>query len=366
MNDRTAKKAAIKRATLSAQASMNQLDAQTLERLTELYRQSVDALSKLIGSFADSEGLVPISSLQALLASTEVGLQQLEAQKAALLTDGLNQAALLGVSPFAVDEAVMIGANLSAIPADAVKFVRNFIADDGLQLSDRIWRNDNHARQIVRDAINQSVIQGYSASRTAQELLSGGQGLGKDLQAKLKANAAGPLGQTITQQLFTGDGTPYANALRVARTELNRAYVKSYEIGAFSHPNVIGTRFLLSPNHPKHDICDMHAHANLYGLGPGVYPEGKNPCPAHPNTLSYTEVVFKDEVSAADRQGKQNRLDWLNDQPAAVQESVLNSRNKRIALEKGLLKENAIATPWKVLKVRLDQQGHNTSAWGAS
>jgi hypothetical protein len=365
MSDRTAKKAAIKRATLSAQTAMNQLDAETLGQLTELYKQAVDAITETIDSFADIEGAIPIGALQALLAATEARLRQLEAQKAVLLNNGLTQAALLGVSPFAVDTVAMMGANLPAVADEAVKFVKNFIAEDGLQLSDRIWRNDNHARQVVKDAINQAVIQGYSASRTAQELLSSGQGLSKEVQAKLKANAAGPLGQTITQQLFTGEGSPYVNALRLARTELNRAHIKAYDAGAFSHPDVIGTRFLLSPNHPRYDICDMHAHANLYGLGPGVYPEGKNPCPAHPNTLSYTEVVFKDEVIATDRAGKQDRLSWLNDQPAGIQESVLNSRKKRIALEKGLLNENAIATPWQVLKVRLDKQGYNTDTWGA-
>lgn len=365
MSDRSAKKAAIKRATLSAQTAMNKLDSETLDQLTELYQQAVDAITETIDSFADIEGAVPIGALQALLAATEARLRQLEAQKAVLLNNGLNQAALLGVSLFAVDAAAMVGVNLPIVADEAVKFVRNFIAADGLQLSDRIWRNDNHARQVVSDAINSAVIQGYSASRTAQELLSGGQVISKELQNKLRANAAGPLGQTITEQLFTGVGSPYAAALRVARTELNRAHINAYEAGAFSHPDVVGTRFLLSPNHPKHDICDMHAHANIYGLGPGVYPKGKNPCPAHPNTLSYTEAVFKDEVTAEDRQGKQGRLQWLNDQPAGVQESVLNSRKKRIALEKGLLNENAIATPWHVLKVRLDQQGHNTDKWGA-
>jgi hypothetical protein len=365
VTDRTAKKAAIKRATQSAQAAMNQLDAQTLKQLTELYRQTVEGLTEVIDSYADSDGTISINVLQALLATTEARLRQLELQKAALIDAGLIQAAQLGISPFAVDSAVMTGANLSAIPEEAVKFVKNFIAEDGLQLSDRIWRNDNHARQVVKDAINSAVIQGHSASRTAQELLSGGQGLSKEVQDKLKSNTAGPLGKTIEEQLFTGEGTPYANALRLARTELNRAHIKAYDAGAFLHPDVIGTRFLLSPNHPRHDICDMHAHANLYGLGPGVYPEGKNPCPAHPNTLSYTEVVFRDEVSDADRKGKQDRLAWLNDQSSGVQESVLNSRKKRIALEKGLLNENAIATPWSVLKVRLERQGHNTDTWGA-
>jgi hypothetical protein len=367
MSDRLAKKAAIKRATKAAQEQMNQLDAHTLAQLTELYQQVVDVLHAAIDNFADSDddGVVPIGALQALLSTTESRLRQLETQKTALLNNGLSQAALLGISPFAADAVAMMGVHLPAVADEAVTFVKNFIAEDGLQLSDRIWRNDNHARQVVKDAINQAVIQGYSASRTAQELLSRGESVGKDLQNKIKANSAAPLKKTISEQLFTGEGSPYANALRLARTELNRAHVKAYEAGAFSHPDVIGTRFLLSPAHPKPDICDMHARVNLYGLGPGVYPPGKNPCPAHPNTLSYTEVVFKDELTAEDRHGKQDRLAWLNDQPTGVQESVLNSRKKRIALEKGLLNENAIATPWKVLKVRLERQGHNTDKWGS-
>lgn len=364
MSDNTAKKAAIKRASKAAQQAMNRLDAQTLEQLTVLYRYAVNGLNGVIDSYADSDGTVHLDVLQALLATTEAKLRQLETQKAALLTGGMESAALLGVQPFTAD-AASLTANLSAVADQAVKFSRNFIAEDGLQLSDRIWRSDNHARQVVRDAINQTVIQGYSVSRSAQDLLSGGQGLSKELQDKLKANTAVTLKKTITQQLFTGNGSPYANALRLYRTEINRVHVNAYEAGAFSHPDVIGTRFLLSPNHPKHDICDMHAHANVYGLGPGVYPEGKNPCPAHPNTLSYTEVVFKDEVTAEDRQSKQDRLAWLADQPLWAQESVLNSRKKRIALEKGLLNENAIATPWNVLKARLDRQGHNTDTWGS-
>jgi len=363
MTDRTAKKAAIKRASASARNAMDQLDADTLDKLTALYRDAVDGLHNIIDSFADSDSAVPFDTLQALLAAAESRLKQLEAQRTALLNSSMNAAALLGVKPF-LAAAARLTSNIIAIPEQAITFVQRFVADDGLQLSDRIWRTDNHARQIVRDAINQAVIQGHSASRAAQELLSSGQPGNSALQAKLKANAAGPLKKTIEQQLFGGVGTPYDNAKRLFRTEINRANGQAYQATAFSHPDIIGTRFLLSPNHPKHDICDMHAHANIYGLGAGVYPQGKNPWPAHPNTLSYTEVVFADEVTDSDKQGKQAAISWLNDQPIAVQESVLNSRFKRIALQKGLLPATAIATPWRDLKPRLEKQGHNTDTWG--
>jgi len=109
----------------------------------------------------------------------------------------------------------------------------------------------------------------------------------------------------------------------------------------------------------------MHASVNRYGLGRGVYPKGKTPWPAHPNTLSFTEVVFEDEVTDEDTAGKEDRIAWLKKQPATVQWSVLNSRKKRAALVKDLLKENQIGTPWKVLKKRFIKQGIDVEQFAA-
>lgn len=362
MTDRTAIKASIKRASQHARDAMNQLDAEALQQLTALYQQAVKSINAAIDGYADSADSIPLQSLQSLLRVTELHLRQLEAQRNTLLTENLQAAAEVGVKPFLIESAILSQATATSVN-QAVKFVENFIAEDGLQLSDRIWRIDNHAKQIVADAINRAVVQGHSASKAAEELLSQGQAVSKDLQKKINANKAPGIKKRIAQELLTGNGTPYANALRVFRTEINRAHGEAYLATAFSHPDVVGTRFLLSPNHPKHDICDLHASANLYGLGPGVYPKDKNPWPAHPNTLSYTEVVFQDEISTADKAGKQSPLDWLNDQTAAVQALVLNSDKKRIALEKGLLPANAIATPWRDLKPRLQKQGHDTDEW---
>ena len=61
-------------------------------------------------------------------------------------------------------------------------------------------------------------------------------------------------------------------------------------------------------------------------------------------------MVFADEVTREDRKGKQNRIDWLNRQPYAVQYQVLGSRKKVDALQSGLLKEHHIERPWKDIR----------------
>ena len=75
--------------------------------------------------------------------------------------------------------------------------------------------------------------------------------------------------QRAGDALLTGRMNPYYQAERVMRTEINRAYGETALQAAIQHPDVIGVKFKLSPRHPRFDICDMHANANLHGLGPG-------------------------------------------------------------------------------------------------
>lgn len=117
------------------------------------------------------------------------------------------------------------------------------------------------------------------------------------MQQQLGLDKAETLSKTIADVLTQDPNNAYSRALRVMRTELNRAHGEAYRQGAGRHPDVIGERFVLSPNHPKPDICDEYARADQYGLGPGVYPVGKAPWPAHPNTMSYLEAVFRDDAA---------------------------------------------------------------------
>ncbi|MEQ1658508.1 MAG: hypothetical protein ABL896_06990, partial [Hylemonella sp.] len=96
------------------------------------------------------------------------------------------------------------------------------------------------------------------------------------------------------------------------RTEINRAHGEAYMAGGESTPDFAGWRYLLSPRHPAPDICDLLATQNLHGLGNGVYPtREQTPWPAHPNTLSFVEMVFLEEVTQADRTGKETELQAL-------------------------------------------------------
>jgi len=354
-NTRTATKAAIKRASAKSRAAMNRYDREILERLTELYKEARIDLADVISSYADGEETLRLEVLQELLQQINQRIEQLaQARDLLLINDGLQYGIERGLEPFigAID-----GPALSRVADEALRFTINHQMNDGLKLSDRLWRNTSQAKRVIGNAISQAVIQGHSASQAAQDFISRGVTVPRDVQQQINGSNAFRVARVAGDQLMKAEGNPYYNAKRLFRTEINRAHIEAFRNSSFEHSDVIGTRFLLSNRHPKPDICDMHARVNRFGLGPGVYPKGKSPLPAHPNTLSYEEAVFADEVSEEDKNGKQTRIEWLKKQPSHVQQGVLGSNKKRAALHSDLLKENQIATPWKVLKVRYSKEG---------
>ncbi|MFN2288663.1 MAG: hypothetical protein ABR578_10070 [Chromatocurvus sp.] len=358
-NPRTATKAAIKRASARARTDMNHLDARVLNDLDAMYRRAAANLQADIEGYADGDGSLRLEVLQSLLGQVNTRLGDLRTVRDQLLDDGLLAAAQLGVKPF---DGVAVVGDITRVANEAAQFVRGFQAADGLQLSDRLWRIDAGAREQLGQAIQSAVIQGHGASRAVNDFLARGQAVPPEIAAQARLAQASGVAKRTGAALLRDEGNARAQALRVFRTELNRAHGEAYQAAAFTHPDVIGTRFLLSPRHPEADICDMHASANPYGLGRGVYPPGRNPWPAHPNTLSYTEVVFADEVTDEDRAGQTDRIEWLKQQPAAVQSAVLGGEAKRGALNAGLLNEGQIATPWRVLRERFAGQGIDVGA----
>jgi len=353
-NRRTAIKAAIKRGSAQARSRMRELDAEMVEALTEIYTQAREDIEAAILSYGEEENL-RLEVLRGLRDQIEGRLDALAGERDALLGAGLSQAAELGTAPLAAS----VGVDLrTRVAEDAVRFVRGFVAADGLQLSDRLWRVDRNARDAVAGAVEQAVIQGHGASRAAQAFLARGAPVPRELLSKEAAARAGRVARIAGEALMKGDMNPYDQALRVFRTEINRAHGEAYMASAAEDEDVVGFRFMLSPRHPRPDICDLHASVNRYGLGPGVYPSRERcPWPAHPNTLSFVEVVFRDEVTAEDRKGKEDRIAWLKRQSPGVQEGVLGSRRKRAALQRGLLTERQITAPWAILKKRLQRRG---------
>lgn len=362
-NERTATKATIKRASARARREMNRLDRDALRELQALYSEAQRDIAASIRGYAGSDGSLRLEVLQDLLNQVEARLDRLAQMRDLLLDDEILYASALGAGPY---QAALGHDAVTAVAHQAAEFVRSFTAEDGLQLSDRLWRLNAGAKEGVTGAIQSAVIQGHSASRAAQEFLQRGAPVPKEIQQRMGQAGAERVARLSSDALMKDEGNPYYQARRLFRTELNRAHGEAYMAGGEEVEDFAGWRFLLSSGHPAPDICDMHARANLYGLGPGVYPTRELcPWPAHPNTLSYVEIVFRDEITNEDRAGRTSRLDWLKGQPQNMQAAVLGSKRKAAALRADVLKRNQITTPWRVLEKYYRRKGIDPAAFKA-
>ncbi len=148
----------------------------------------------------------------------------------------------------------------------------------GLKLSDRIWQTGENARNTIRDIIQESVVTGQDAVKTARMLERYVQGGAKTLTAEypnMMKRMKGRVPKDISYE-----------ALRLARTETTAAFGEGTIAAARVTPSYKGMKWILSKAHPLEDICDTLAEADGWGLGAGVYPPGEEPMyPAHPNCL---------------------------------------------------------------------------------
>jgi hypothetical protein len=356
--------AAIKRATQQARNAMKELDASGVQDLLDLYQQAADQVRAQIYAAADAGNQVPQQQLQPLLDQISGIIDQLGEERDALLHEQIGQAADLGVRPFTAQgvlavggsEAVLDSSAAMRINQSAVDFVMNVRQGDGLALSERVWRLNQGAKEALQRAVASAVIRGSSAARAARELLMNGQSVPAETQQLIAGGQAPRIAQ-LADLLTTGDGGEAWKAERVLRTEINRAHGEAFMAGATKTPGFAGIRFLLSPAHPRPDICDLLAAANLYGLGKGVYPTRElTPWPAHPNTLSFLEIVFKHEISAEDGAGKETELQALQRLGADVREGVLG-QTKAQYFDRGLLTKGMIRSTLGAVDERLTRQG---------
>ncbi|MGU3226176.1 hypothetical protein ACVYFZ_02165 [Vibrio cholerae] len=358
-NQRTQVQATIRRAMQAAQRATNELDAIAMQELAKLYQAALVEIQLLISNAADEIGQVRLSQLQILTKQIEEILNQIHQKQSQLVEGYIVEAAKNGGNTFSSSiPAAKVSVSIDA----AVLATRTMQQKDGLQLSERLWRVHRNAKQELTNAVERAVILGHSASEAAQDYQRRMEPVPAELAQQMNMASISGINKKISDVLMEEQGAPYHQIKRVMRTEINRAYGMAFQNSAFEDEFVVGTKFKLSPNHPRRDICDMHATANLYGLGRGVYPRGKSPWPAHPNTLSYEQVVFVDEVTEEDKAGATTRIDWLKSQSQATQKAVLGHDKKVSALQQGFLTQGMISTPWKHLEPALKRKGIDTAS----
>jgi len=347
-------------ALTAIQRGIEKLDLRVQAELLKLLEAAARDVAKVLKQAAGQDGLIPAHALPTVVAQIELILIELRDEQLKLLEEAVQQASDNGSDLIdALQSAAKAGeipqSSIGKVPAasaaanDALQAVLHQLQDDGLNLSDRIWRNWQALRETLLPQIQRSVLAGETArAATREALLRTGKASEADLD-RIELARAGALADQADELLASEAGQAYAMAQRVFRTEMDRANILAARAGIYATEGVVGTRFLLSPAHPKFDICDVHASVNLYGLGPGVYPPGASPLPAHPNTLSYEEAVFEWEVSEQDRK-RDDLMGWLGGLGDDDLYGVLQSNDKVSAFRAGLLQPGELTLPWRELK----------------
>lgn len=146
--------------------------------------------------------------------------------------------------------------------------------NNGLSLSERIWDLTARAEQDIRRILATDIAMGRSSRAIADRL-----------QQYI-------LTQGIDDAFQSGPGiyrSPLRNALRVARTETNRAYTKASAAWAENKPWVKGIRVTLSPAHEVEDDCDDIA-GNEYSPD-----EFADVIPVHPHCMCFGVYVIDED-----------------------------------------------------------------------
>ena len=344
--------AEINSATIAARSiAQKRLDEQAA-KLRDLIAALANDIADQVRRYAGPDGTVNAAQIPSIRAYLGGRLQAFLQRYGTLIDESLNVAAVVGADILPLTGAIV---PQSSLVTDVLQFVRDFRGADGLNLSARIWRVSRQTSDAISQAIQNGILRGQTAAQAAREYIAQGLPVPAELASGIAAGSASTLGRVALDLLTNPDaaGDPGYNLERVLRTEMNRAYTQSYASSASQHPDFAGVKFNLSPAHPKTDICDMYARANLYGLGAGVYPKDQSPWPAHPNTLSFLTTVFADQVSQADIDGAQTWADWLGDQAPDVQDAVLAGAKKGEAFRAGQLELGDLRKPWRDIAPRL-------------
>lgn len=139
---------------------------------------------------------------------------------------------------------------------------------------------------------------------------------------------------------------------RIAQTELKRAHTErvAAEIMADGELTVVELR--MNPRHPLPDICDVHARANLWGLGPGLYPKAKAPKPPfHP--FCWCKLVTRPDLTDANAKERPEAVrELLRTLPPGEAARLLGSRERMAQVLNG--------GDWQKLPgLRLERVGKN-------
>lgn len=191
-----------------------------------------------------------------------------------------------------------------------------------VNVSRHIWGANQHSQRRVLDVLRQGINSGLNVTEIAESLESHLSPYERSLflrnpyinweayDPNVRRGAFGipfpRIEQKRGQSLATDRGPDvvpgqrnYYNysAMRLAQTELSRAFNRAKYTAGLNNPAVIGIEWRLSPSHPVTDICDSIATLGKGGerLRPLMPKNSATIPPAHPWCLCYVEDALQSE-----------------------------------------------------------------------
>ncbi len=170
---------------------------------------------------------------------------------------------------------------------------------DGINISARIWKVEGAGRDAINEVIMQGVTDGDSAWNLAKKLeqyLGAGENCPRWTSTRLYGRtatekAAGDTSGLLSGNDCDGSGVSY-KALRLARTEIQKAHALATDKLLASQPWVQMEKCNLSAAHPEPDECDDIAQGGE--KSDGVYPVGTIEYPLHPHCFCFKTAVLMD------------------------------------------------------------------------
>lgn len=259
-------------------------------------------------------------------------------------------------------------------------------ASDDLTLSKRLYRRSSTIRNEVADTIKQALKTNKTVKGLAKSIFDGyGKGgiipeasipkfLGKLSDINISGEATPEAKRKERELLRSVKGkiarldTPYVRAAynevaaavedgnevrlqkaiysatqekaryhaeRIARTENARAYADGQMNRFLDDDDIVAFQWKLSSRHPRYDICDFYANADLYGLGKGVYPKDKFPrLPAHPHCMCHIKPLTELDIDVNKRHNnlEQAGLEYIKSLSKKHQEVLLGVNGREQVL----------------------------------
>ena len=169
-----------------------------------------------------------------------------------------------------------IDAHVRGINQRAAATYMTRTGQDGIRLSDRVWKANQQWRGAVQSVVQDAVISGRPPVQVARQI-----------EQYLQPGVNVPYKEDTAKRLRVPKDTSMP-AMRVARTEMQNSFHEGTILSHGSMPSYLGIRWHIAPG-PGHvpDVCDTYA-------AQGFFPKGTEPAKPHPHCFCTALPVHRE------------------------------------------------------------------------